>query len=57
MQLLTRHTGIWARANRFRLMPDDPSAEASATAQPSLAAGGDVAVLAYTWRTFRNQTR
>src|SRR5512145_1460216 len=50
MQLLTRHAGMWAGTNRFRLMPDDPAAEASATAQLSLGAGGNLAVLAYTWR-------
>ena len=50
MQLLTRHAGTWAGTNRFRLMPDDPQAEASATAQLSLGAGGNIAVLAYTWR-------
>ena len=44
MQLLTRHTGMWAGTNRFRLMPDDPLAEASATAQLSLGAGGNVAL-------------
>ena len=49
MQALTRHAGLWAGTNRFRLMPDDPPAEADATAQLSLGAGGNVAVLAYTW--------
>lgn len=49
MQFLTRHTGMWVGTNRFRLMPDDPSAEAPATAQLSLGAGGNVAALAYTW--------
>ncbi len=49
MQLLAGHTGDWAGTNRFRLMPDDPPAGADATAQLSLGAGGNVAVLAYTW--------
>lgn len=50
MQLLTRHAGTWAGTNRFRLMPDDSPAGASATAQLSLGAGGNIAMLAYTWR-------
>jgi hypothetical protein len=49
MQLLTRHAGTWAGTNRFRLMPDDPPSSADATAQLFLGAGGNVAVLAYTW--------
>jgi hypothetical protein len=49
MQLLTRHAGEWAGTNRFRLMPDDPPADAAATAKLSLGAGGNVAVLTYTW--------
>lgn len=49
MQLLARHVGSWSGTNRFRLMPDDPPAEADATAQVSLGAGGNLAVLAYTW--------
>ena len=50
MQLLTGHVGMWTGTNRFRLMPDDPPAEAEAAAQLSLGAGGNLAVLAYTWR-------
>ena len=49
MQALTRHAGLWAGTNRFRLMPEDPPAEADATARLSLGAGGNVAVQAYTW--------
>ena len=49
MQLLAEHTGAWAGSNRFRLMPDDPPAEAEAAAQLSLGAGGNLAALAYTW--------
>lgn len=49
MQLLTVHTGDWTGTNRFRLMPDDPPTEADATAQVSLGAGGNLAVLTYTW--------
>jgi hypothetical protein len=49
MQLLAQHVGIWTGTNRFRLMPDDPPAGADATAQLSLGAGGNLAVLAYTW--------
>ena len=49
MQLLAEHTGVWSGTNRFRLMPDDQPAEAEASAQLSLGAGGKVAVLTYTW--------
>lgn len=49
MNLLARHAGMWTGTNRFRLMPDDPAAEAAATAQVSLGAGGNLAVLAYNW--------
>ena len=49
MHPLAQHVGIWTGTNRFRLMPDDPPAEADATAQLSLGAGGNLAVLAYTW--------
>lgn len=49
MQLLARHSGDWTGTNRFRLMPEDAPAEADATARLSLGAGGNVAVLAYTW--------
>lgn len=49
MQLLGGHTGMWAGTNRFRLMPDDPPTAAPATARLSLAAGGNVATLRYTW--------
>lgn len=49
MQLLSGHTGTWAGTNRFRLMPDDPPAEAPASAELSLEAGGHVATLRYTW--------
>jgi hypothetical protein len=49
MHLLAGHVGVWTGTNRFRLMPDDPPAEAEATAQLTLGAGGNLAVLAYTW--------
>ena len=41
--------GAWAGTNGFRLMPDDPLAEAPASATVSSAAGGNLAVVAYTW--------
>ena len=46
---LTTHAGAWTGTNRFRLLPDHAPAEAPATAQLSLGAGGNVLVLAYTW--------
>lgn len=49
MHPLAEHVGVWTGTNRFRLMPDDPPAEAEATAQLTLGAGGNLAVLAYTW--------
>lgn len=49
MHLLAAHTGLWVGTNRFRLMPDDQPAESVATAQLSVGAGGNLAVLAYTW--------
>jgi hypothetical protein len=49
MNLLAQHVGVWTGTNRFRLMPDDPAAESDATVQLSLGAGGNLAVLAYTW--------
>lgn len=50
VQLLSSHAGTWTGTNRFRLMPDDPPADAAATARLSVGAGGNVAVLTYTWR-------
>lgn len=49
MELLSGHAGSWLGTNRFRLMPDDHPAEATATAQLSMGARGNVAVIAYTW--------
>ncbi len=50
MEVFARHTGPWAGTNRFRLMPDDPPAESAATAEVVIRAGGNLAVLSYTWR-------
>ena len=41
--------GAWSGTNGFRLMPADPLATAPATATLSLAAGGSLLTLAYTW--------
>ena len=41
--------GAWSGTNGFRLMPADPLATAPATATLTLAAGGSLLTLAYTW--------
>lgn len=42
--------GTWTGSNGFRLMPSDPLAEAPAAAALTPAAGGNLLVVAYTWR-------
>jgi hypothetical protein len=42
-------TGGWAGTNGFRLMPEDPLAEAPAMITVTPGAGGHLAVVAYTW--------
>ena len=42
--------GTWAGTNGFRLMPGDPLREFPATASVTTAAGGHLAVVAYTWQ-------
>lgn len=49
MHLCADHRGSWVGTNRFRLMPDDAPAESEATAELSLGAGENVAVLRYSW--------
>jgi len=46
---LVEAVGPWAGSNGFRLMPEDPLAEAPATAEVSAAAGSDLVAIAYTW--------
>ena len=49
MGFLSGHHGSWTGTNRFRLMPTDEPHSAAATAVVSVAAGENVAVIAYTW--------
>src|SRR5262249_13575188 len=46
---LTQCVGTWSGMNGFRLMPTDPLHDAPATATVSLGAGGNLALVAYTW--------
>ena len=47
--LLSDHEGPWTGTNSFRLMPTDEPHVAPATAQVSHGAGGQLALLRYTW--------
>lgn len=47
--ILTEFAGSWAGTNGFRLMPADPLAELPATAAVTMAAGGHLTSVAYTW--------
>ena len=49
MHSLADHAGSWTGTNTFRLMPTDEPFEAPFTASVSLAAGGNIATIAYTW--------
>ncbi|AVZ77898.1 hypothetical protein SLUN_38340 (plasmid) [Streptomyces lunaelactis] len=49
MAILSDSVGTWAGTNGFRLMPDSPFAEFSATATVTLAAGGHLTSVAYSW--------
>ncbi|WP_354702421.1 hypothetical protein DSM112329_02779 [Paraconexibacter sp. AEG42_29] len=49
MEQLARSAGTWAGTNAFRLMPDDPPHDAVASARVSVAAGGNLLEVAYTW--------
>ncbi len=42
--------GTWAGTNGFRLMPSDRLCELPATASVTTAAGGHLALVAYTWQ-------
>ena len=42
-------SGSWQGSNGFRMMPTDPFSEAPATASLSVAAGGCLGTLGYTW--------
>ena len=42
--------GTWAGTGGFRLMPADPLREFPATVNVTTAAGGHLALIAYTWR-------
>ena len=46
---LVEHAGTWVGSNAFRLMPDDDTYDAEATAIVSTAAGGSLTVVTYTW--------
>jgi hypothetical protein len=46
---LSDFAGHWAGTNGFRLMPGDALAESPATMTVSMAAGGHIALVAYTW--------
>jgi hypothetical protein len=48
-QVFDHALGSWEGTNGFRLMPSDPLSEAPASGTVSLAAGGCVATIAYTW--------
>ena len=47
--ILSDWAGPWAGINGFRLMPTDPLAKFPATATVTLAAGGHLTSVAYTW--------
>jgi hypothetical protein len=49
MNSLAEHQGSWTGTNGFRLMPTDQPHVAAATADVSAGAGGNLALIAYTW--------
>jgi hypothetical protein len=49
LDALKDRAGAWTGTNGFRLMPDDPIHDASATAEVSVNAGGSLVAFAYTW--------
>ncbi len=49
MRHIEHHVGAWVGPNGFRLMPSDPLADAPMSATVSLAAGGELAQIAYSW--------
>ena len=49
MQAFADHQGSWSGTNGFRLMPTDDPSSAPATLEVSIAAGGHLALVGYTW--------
>lgn len=49
MDTFRRHLGTWRGTNDFRLLPTDPFDTAPAEVTVSMAAGGNLATLSYTW--------
>lgn len=49
---LAGFAGDWSGENVLRMMPDDAFSPSASTATVALAAGGNVATLAYTWADF-----
>ena len=47
--ILFDFAGPWAGSNGFRMMPDDPLAEFPAAATVTIAAGGYLTSVAYSW--------
>jgi Protein of unknown function (DUF1579) len=48
--ILADFAGAWAGTNGFRLMPNDPLAEFPATLTVTIAAGGHLTSVAYSWQ-------
>lgn len=46
---LSDFAGFWSGTNGFRLMPPDPLAESPATVAVTMAVGGHLATIAYSW--------
>jgi hypothetical protein len=49
MQIFGKHLGTWQGTNDFRLMPTDSFHTARAGATVTMAAGGNLATIVYTW--------
>jgi hypothetical protein len=47
--ILSDFAGSWVGTNGFRLMPSDPLAERAATVTVTIAAGGHLTSVAYSW--------
>lgn len=47
--ILSDFSGLWVGTNGFRLMPDDPLAGSPATVSVTMAAGGHLTSVAYSW--------
>ncbi|WP_406277771.1 hypothetical protein [Embleya sp. NBC_00896] len=50
MAILSDFVGAWAGTNGFRLMPGDPLTEFPAAATVTVAAGGHLTSVGYSWR-------